>query len=158
MVFPSPTLARNVFGSNAAFLLFFTKHHLPRTKPGSNRLTITLSTPKIHIRLRCHADALYLQLSQPPRRYYYFQQLRKVVTDHNHADVTVRSPRQTENAENVAQRRRNSLTRKPYHSSTLLAPKCKQSLLGHASHFCLLLRRTRAWPLWHTAETGRHHS
>src|ERR1700733_11065662 len=25
MVFPSPTLARNVFGSNAAFLLFFTK-------------------------------------------------------------------------------------------------------------------------------------
>src|ERR1700722_12308205 len=25
MVFPSPTLARNVFGSDAAFLLFFTK-------------------------------------------------------------------------------------------------------------------------------------
>ena len=25
MVFPSPTLARNIFGSNAAFLLFFTK-------------------------------------------------------------------------------------------------------------------------------------
>src|ERR1700723_3092602 len=36
MVFPSPTLARNVFGSNAAFLLFFTKKS---SSPDEARIT-----------------------------------------------------------------------------------------------------------------------
>src|ERR1700738_1937876 len=89
-------------------------------------------------------------------RDYYFQQLRKAITNHNHADVTVRFPAPTENAEYVASP--TSRGDEPSHSSTLLAPKCKQRLLGYALHFCLLFWRIRPWPPWHTAETGRHHS
>jgi hypothetical protein len=57
MVFPSPTLARNVFGSNAAFLLFFTKKssspdearsHVRQSGINSGNHT-AIPTPKINI-------------------------------------------------------------------------------------------------------------
>ena len=57
MVFPSPILARNVFGSNAAFLLFFTndvlfpgrsQDHVRQSGINSGNHT-AIPTPKINI-------------------------------------------------------------------------------------------------------------
>ena len=55
MVFPSPILARNVFGSNAAFLLFFTKKSSSpdeaRIMPGNRGSTsnhTAIPAPKIN--------------------------------------------------------------------------------------------------------------
>ena len=103
-----------------------------------------LSTPKKISGPVVMLTRLTSQTFSAAARDYYFQQLRKAVKNRNHADVTVRSPRQTECGEcgftNVARRRTLSLI-------NAASPKCKQGLPGYASHFSLLFWRTRAWLL-----------